>query len=81
MSEVHKHMLYIKVPTDDRNKGDSIHPEYRSRIVAKDFRLDKRLDLFAATPPLEALKMLLATAMTGGISWERIGLRRWRSSS
>ena len=31
----------------DINKGDTIHPEYRSRLVAKEIKTDKRLDLFA----------------------------------
>ena len=45
----------------DINKGDDVHREYRSRLVAKEIKLDKRNDLFAATPPLEAKKMLLST--------------------
>jgi len=85
MDEVHKHAVYVKVPVKDCwdstgkapiktrwidiNKGDKVHPEYRSRIVAKDFKLDKRLDLFAATPPLEALKMLISIMMSEGIGW------------
>ena len=87
MGEVHKHTVHVKVPVSDCwekpgkapiktrwidiNKGDRVHPEYRSRIVAKDIKLDKRLDLFAATPPLEALKMLLSLAMTEGIGWKK----------
>ena len=35
----------------DVNKGDKVHPEYRSRLVAQDIKMDKREDLFAATPP------------------------------
>ena len=46
----------------DINKGDSEHPDYRSRLVAKDFKGDDRPDLFAATPPLEALKLLISIA-------------------
>ena len=42
----------------DINKGDKVNPEYRSRLVAKGIKLYKTLDLFAATPPLEAKKML-----------------------
>ena len=48
-----------------------MHPEYRSRLVAKDFKLDKRNDLFAATPPLEALKILISLCMTERIGWSR----------
>ena len=34
----------------DINKGDSVSPENRSRLVAKEIKKDKRADLFAATP-------------------------------
>ena len=37
----------------DINKGDDLNPNYRSRMVGKEFN-DSELDgLFAATPPLE----------------------------
>ena len=48
-----------------------MHPEYRHRLVAKDFKRDNRKDLFAATPPLEALKMLISMWMAGGIGWSK----------
>ena len=35
-------------------------------MVAKETKMDKRNDLFAATPPIEALKMLLSAAVTEG---------------
>ena len=89
MGEVRKHEVYEKVPIEecwertgkapiqtrwiDINKGDNVHPEYRSRLVAKDFKRDNRKDLFAATPPLEALKMLISMWMTEGIGWNRDG--------
>ena len=43
----------------DINKGDDKKPNYRSR-VGKEIKKDKRLDLFAATPPLEALKAVVS---------------------
>ena len=46
----------------DINKGDTLNPDYRSRLVAKDFKKGDRPDLFAATPPLEALKMIISIA-------------------
>ena len=46
----------------DINKGDHENPDYRSRLVAKYFKGDDRPDLFAATPPLEALKLLISIA-------------------
>ena len=83
--EINKHEVYYKVPVQmswdktgkapikarwlDINKGDKVHPNYRSRYVAKDFNNEKRLDLFAATPPLEALKILISLWMTQGIGW------------
>ena len=45
----------------------AIHPEYRSRLVAKEIKLDKVKGLFAATPPLEAKKMLISYAVAAGI--------------
>ena len=44
----------------DTNKGDSSNPQLRSRYVAKEFRRGVNHDLFAATPPLEALRTLLS---------------------
>ena len=44
----------------DINKGDQERPDYRSKLVGRELALDKRLDLFAATPPLESLKMICA---------------------
>ena len=54
----------IKVKWVDINKGDEINKEYRSRLVAKEIKRDKREDLFAATPPLEAKKMFFSMAVT-----------------
>ena len=42
----------------DTNKGDTSRPIYRSRLVGREMKYDKRLDLFPATPPLETLKFL-----------------------
>ncbi len=50
----------IGVKWVDTNKGDKERPEYRCRLVAKEIKKDKREDLFAATPPLEAKKMLFS---------------------
>ena len=48
----------------DINKGDDKNPNYRSRMVGKEFN-DSVVDgLFAATPPLEALRLLLSWAAT-----------------
>ena len=85
MREFSKHGVYVKVPVKeclertgrkpigvkwvDINKGDEESPEYRSRLVAKEIKRDKREDLFAATPPLEALKILLSLALTEGTGY------------
>ena len=37
----------------------------------KEIKTEKREDLFAATPPLEAIKMLMSAAMTEGIGYEK----------
>ena len=47
----------------DINKGDEQHPNYRSRYVGREFKSnDHRDDLFAATPPIEAIKALVSLA-------------------
>lgn len=87
MKEVYKHDLYKKVKIEecrndagrdpigtrwvDINKGDNQNPEYRSRLVAQEIKTDKREDLFAATPPLEAKKLLMILAVIEGIGFEK----------
>ena len=44
----------------DTNKGDDENPNYRSRMVGREIKYDKRMDLFSATPPLETLKLLIS---------------------
>ena len=55
----------------DVNKGDRVHPEYRSRLVAQEINTGRREDLFAATPPLEAKKMLFSLAVTESIGYKK----------
>ena len=78
---VRKMQLYTKVPIEecyrktgkapisvrwiDINKGDAANPNYRSRLVARELNTHKRDDLFAGTPPLEALKSILSIATSG----------------
>ena len=40
-------------------------------MVAKEIKIDKREDLFAATPPLEALKSLFSMAVTEGVGYNK----------
>ena len=54
----------------DVNKGDDVNPEYRSRLVAQEIKMDKRDDSSAATPPLEAKKMLMSMAFIEGIGYQ-----------
>ena len=46
----------------DINKGDAVNPNYRSRLVAKEYKVDVRPELFAAPPPTECLRLLLSKA-------------------
>ena len=48
----------------DINKGDIATPNFRSRLVAKEFNIGEQDGLFAATPPLEAVRMLVSDAAT-----------------
>ena len=55
----------------DQNKGDDARPDYRSRLVVQETRTSGTIaagDIaatFAATPPLEALRLLASQVMTG----------------
>ena len=54
----------ISVRWVDINKGDADNPNYRSMLVAREINTHKRGDLSAATPPLEALKIILSMTTT-----------------
>jgi len=56
----------VKTRWLDINKGDAMAPLYRSRFVAKEFRSKELEGLFAGTPPLEALRLLLSDVATIG---------------
>jgi hypothetical protein len=49
----------------DVNKGDATAPLIRSRFVVKEIATYKTDDFFAATPPLEAFRLLLSLAASG----------------
>ena len=48
----------------DVNRGDAASPDVRSRLVAKDFAFHRDDSFFAATPPFEALRMLISDMMS-----------------
>ena len=42
----------------DVNKGDSIKPNNRSRLVAKEYKVEARPELLVATPPTDCMRLL-----------------------
>ena len=56
----------------DVNKGDSINWKYRSRYVAKEFNTGDEDGLFASTPPLEALRLMISDAATWDQEKEKV---------
>jgi len=54
----------ISVRWVDVNKGDEENFEIRSRLVARQINRNKTDEFFAATPPLEAKRMLISEAAT-----------------
>ena len=48
----------------DINKGDEESPDYRSRMVGNEFNVGSDPALYAATPPLEALRLIGSRAAT-----------------
>ena len=61
---IRKGLKVLQVRWIDINKGDEEREDYRSRLVAKEFNDGAQEGLFAATPPLEALRMLVSEAAT-----------------
>ncbi len=55
----------------DVNKGDDIHPEVRPMLAAKEMGKGTSMDLFAATPPIEAKQVPFCAAVTEGIGYKR----------
>ena len=56
----------------DIDRGDEDNPEYRSRLVAQQNKYNsKEQNIFAATPPLEAQKLLFSMAATEGVGYKR----------
>ena len=55
----------IAVRWVDINKGDTANPNYRSRLVAKEFNTGPCPELYAATPPSECLRLMISKAASG----------------
>ena len=50
----------------DIRKGDNARPNYRSRLVGREFNIHRDDSLYASTPPLEALRMVISYVATPG---------------
>ena len=63
-AEAHRsgHGKIIRGSWLDINKGDTERPDYRSRLVGKEYNPGVDPALYAATHPLEALKLILGYA-------------------
>ena len=48
----------------DVNKGDAVDVNYRSRLVGREFNVGRDDALYASTPPLEALRLIVSHAAT-----------------
>ena len=60
------------------NKGDDESPNVRSRLVAREIRTAGMDAIFAPTPPLESLRMVLSYAVT---QFEGLGEKCWDGAS
>ena len=54
----------ISVGWVETKKGDDVNPNIRSRLVAREIRTAGQDAIFAPTPPLESLQMVLSMATT-----------------
>ena len=57
-------VMTIKARWIDVNKGDTKNPDDRSRLVGKEYNDGMDPSLFAGTPPLEALRLVISRAGT-----------------
>ena len=64
----------IKTRWVDTNKGSVAAPQIRSRLVAKQIAYKSREDLYAATPSLEAFKVLLSILVAGAPQGKRMAV-------
>ena len=55
----------------DVNKGDLEKPDMRTRLVGQEFNTGKNDELYASTPPLEALRFVISSAATWTPSGEQ----------
>ena len=55
----------------DVNKGDNAAPDYRSRLIGKEFATEVDPDLYASMPPLEGLRYVVSMATTQTSGSER----------
>lgn len=44
----------------DINKGDTANANYRSRLVAREYKTEEKLEWYAATPPSECFRLMLS---------------------
>ena len=61
---VHTRGKIIKVRCVDVNKGDALDTNYRLRLVGRKFNVRRDDALYAATPPLETLRVVISHAST-----------------
>ena len=54
----------------DVNKEDELNPKYRSRFVAKEINHKPMPEMYAATPPLEALRAVIGCAVNRSL-WSK----------
>ena len=78
---IRRHKMYVRVPREvclhetgkapiktgwaETDKGQPGKPNVRARWVAKEYKTHARPELYASTPPSEALKVVLSEIATG----------------
>ena len=61
--EVPKETNIVRVRWVDVNKGDHANPDFRSRLLAMEFKSGNGVvEWFAGTPPVEAVRLVLSVA-------------------
>ena len=55
----------VKVRWVDHNNDNTNNPNYRNMLVARQFNTGRDDELFAATLPIEALRLIISLTTTG----------------
>ena len=64
MQDMEEDSILVDTVWVEVNKGSAVKPEWRSRLCAREFNDGAWIELYAATPPLAATRLMISRAAT-----------------